>query len=150
MNANPMKHLAFALLLVATSVAAAADEPRPWSVRDHLPLDQFIVQAHRGAGDLAEENSIPAFELGWKLNCIPESDLRTTKDGVIVAFHDNNFARVVKDVPADLANKGVKDLTFAELSKLDIGSFRGEQFTGRRVAKMTDVFAVMRGRPERR
>jgi glycerophosphoryl diester phosphodiesterase len=121
-----------------------------WNVRDHLSLEQFIVQAHRGAGELAEENTLEAFELGWKLNCIPESDLRTTKDGVIVAFHDNNFARVVKDVPPELAKKGVKDLTFAELSKLDIGSFRGKQFTGRRVARMTDVFAVMSGKPDRR
>jgi glycerophosphoryl diester phosphodiesterase len=121
-----------------------------WTVRDHVPLDQFIVQAHRGAGELSEENSLEAFQLGWKLNCIPESDVRMTRDGVIVAFHDNNFARVVKDVSSELAKKGVKDVTFAELQKLDIGSFKGEKFAGRRVPRLSDVFKLMRDHPERR
>ncbi len=121
-----------------------------WNVRDHVPSSEFIVQAHRGAGELAEENTLEAFELGWKLGCIPESDLRTTKDGVIVAFHDDNFARVVKNVPKELANKGVKDVTFEQLQKLDVGSWKGEKFTGRHVSKMSDVFALMSGKPQRR
>lgn len=121
-----------------------------YNVRDHVPLERFIVQAHRGAGELAEENTLEAFELGWQLGCIPESDLRTTKDGVIVAFHDNNFARVVKNVAAGMKEKGVKDVTFAELQKLDVGSFRGEQFKGRHVSRMSDVFALMSGKPQRR
>jgi glycerophosphoryl diester phosphodiesterase len=142
--------LTFGILLAGLVFADQPQIPANWTVRDHLPVEQFIIQAHRGAGEMAEENSISAFELGWKLNCIPESDLRTTKDGVIVAFHDNTFARVVKDVSPELAKKGVKDLTLAELMKLDVGSFRGEQFTGRRVARMSEVFALMRGKPERR
>lgn len=121
-----------------------------WNVRGHVPLEQFIVQAHRGAGELAEENTLEAFELGWKLGCIPESDLRTTSDGVIVAFHDNNFARVVKGVSPDLKEKGVKDITFAELQKLDVGSFKGDQFKGHHVSRMADVFALMTGKPQRR
>ena len=121
-----------------------------WNVRDHVPSSEFIVQAHRGAGELAEENTLEAFELGWKLGCIPESDLRTTKDGVIVAFHDDNFARVVKNVPKELAKKGVKDVTFEQLQKLDVGSWKGEKFTGRHVSKMSDVFALMSGKPQRR
>src|SRR5688572_3686137 len=121
-----------------------------WNVRDHVPLDQFIVQAHRGAGELAEENTLEAFELGWKLNCIPEADIRTTSDGVIVAFHDKDFARVVKNVPPELKTKGVQDITFAELQKLDVGSFRGEQFKNRRVSRMADVFALMTNQPKRK
>jgi len=142
--------LAIGILLTGVVVAEQPQTTETWTVRDHIPVDQFVIQAHRGAGEMAEENSVPAFELGWNLNCVPESDLRTTKDGVIVAFHDNNFARVVKDVSPELAKKGVKDLTFEELSKLDVGSFRGEQFTGRRVARMSEVFALMRGKPGRR
>jgi glycerophosphoryl diester phosphodiesterase len=121
-----------------------------WTVRDHLPVSEFIVQAHRGAGELAEENTPQAFELGWKLGCIPESDLRTTKDDVIVAFHDNNFARVVKGIPEAMKTKGVKDVTFKELQKLDVGSWKGEQFTDRHVSRMSEVFDLMRGKPQRR
>jgi glycerophosphoryl diester phosphodiesterase len=128
-------------ILVATTAAMAT--AGNWTVRDHLPIEQFIIQAHRGAGVLAPENTIAALELGWKLNCVPEADVRTTKDGVIVAFHDNNFARVVVGVTADLAKKGVKDITFAELQKLDVGD-------GQRVLKMSDIFAVMKGKPQRK
>jgi glycerophosphoryl diester phosphodiesterase len=74
-------------------------------VRDHVPLEKFVIQAHRGAGVLAPENTVAAFELGWKLNCVPEADVRTTKDGVIVAFHDNNFARVVVGVTPEMAKE---------------------------------------------
>jgi glycerophosphoryl diester phosphodiesterase len=62
-----------------------------WNARDHVPLDQFIVQSHRGAGVLAAENTREAFELGWKLGCIPEADVRTAPDGTIVARHDPEF-----------------------------------------------------------
>lgn len=132
--------------------AAPTSQPArsAWNVRDHIPVDKFMLQAHRGAGELAPENTIEAFELGWKLGCIPEADVRTTSDGVIVAFHDNNFARVVKDASPELRKKGVKDLTWEELSKLDVGSWKGGEFVGRRVSRMRDVFAVMKGVPERR
>ncbi|MEA2711043.1 MAG: glycerophosphoryl diester phosphodiesterase [Phycisphaerales bacterium] len=102
-----------------------------------------LVYAHRGGGALAPENTIAAFELGWKLNCVPEADVRTTKDGVIVAFHDNNFARVVVGVTPELAKKGIKDITFAELQKLDVGE-------GQHVLKMSEIFALMTDKPQRR
>src|SRR5437868_10948362 len=81
-----LKWLMTPLILSGLSLNAQAATTMPvksdWTVRDHVPLEKFIVQAHRGAGELAEENTLEAFELGWKLGCIPESDLRTTKDGV--------------------------------------------------------------------
>src|SRR5690606_6494067 len=79
----------------------------------------------------------------------PESDVRTTSDGVIVAFHDANFKRVVKDVSPELANKGVKDLTWEELRQLDVGSWKGEAFEGRRVNTMHEILAELVGKPER-
>src|SRR5215218_6334872 len=137
-------------MMMTNSTSAQSPAKSDWTIRGHIPPEQFIIQSHRGAGELAEENTPEAFELGWKLGTIPESDVRTTRDGVIVAFHDNNFARVVKDVSPETAKRGVKDVTFDELQKLDIGSFKGEQFAGRRVPRLTDVFALMRGHPERR
>ena len=133
------------------SAVAMAQQPvvADWNVREHLKPAEIIVQSHRGAGVLAEENTIQSFELGWKLNTIPESDVRTTSDGVIVAFHDANFKRVVKDAPSELQNKGVKDLTFEQLKTLDVGSWMGDDFKGRRVNTMDEIFAVMAGRPDR-
>jgi glycerophosphoryl diester phosphodiesterase len=154
-----MKH--FVIFYLLTVVICAAEPAAPpkgdtdssprstWNARDHIPLEKFIIQSHRGAGGLAPENTIEAFELGWKLGTWPEADIRTTKDGVIVAFHDATFARVVKGANEDLKKKGVQDLTFAEIGKLDVGAWAGDKFQGRRVSKITEVFALMRGKPER-
>jgi glycerophosphoryl diester phosphodiesterase len=125
-------------------------ESAAWTICGHIPPERFVIQSHRGAGELAPENTLEAFELGWKLGTVPEADLRTTRDGVIVAFHDANFKRVVRNPPAELRDKGVADVTFAELSRLDVGAWKGEQFLGRRVARLAEVFERMRGRTERR
>jgi glycerophosphoryl diester phosphodiesterase len=142
-------------LLLAThlgvlgSPLAAAAAKSDWNIVDHIALDQVILQSHRGAGFLAEENTLEAFELGWRMRTYPEADVRTTSDGVIVAFHDANFDRVVKNLPPELKGKGVQHVTWAELQKLDVGAWKGDQFTGRRVSRMSDIFAAMRGKPER-
>ncbi len=146
------RRLAVAGFLALALPALAAEKPltSKWTLRGHIPPEQFVIQSHRGAGELAEENTPEAFELGWSLNTIPEADVRTTKDGVIVAFHDKNFARVVKDAPEALRKQGVEDLTFAALQKLDVGSWKGEQFAGRRVSRMSHLFALMKGKPDRK
>ncbi len=138
------------LISVCAGRCQPATAPSNWNARDHIPLDQFVIQAHRGAGDLLPENTLEAYELGWKLGTWPECDVRTTKDGVIVLFHDGNFSRTVKDPPPDLVNKGVKDITYAELSKLDVGGWKGEQFQGRHVSRVSEVLKLMIGKPERK
>src|SRR5438093_2265149 len=98
--------------LFATARNAPAAEPSAsgpvidWNIVGNIPLERVVIQSHRGAGVLAEENTLAAFELGWKLGTYPESDLRTTTDGAIVTFHDDNFSRVVKGVSSELAKKG--------------------------------------------
>jgi len=84
------------------------------NIRDRIPLEKVIIQGYRGVGALAEENTVAAFELARRMGIYPDPDLRMTKDGVIVLFHDNNLARVVKDTSPELKKKGVKDPTYAE------------------------------------
>src|SRR5215210_2276234 len=67
----------------------------------------FHIQAHRGAGDAFPENTIESFEWSWKHGVTPESDLRTTKDGVIVCFHDPNFRRVPYNISDALKKKSI-------------------------------------------
>lgn len=117
---------------------------------EEAPPDMPIIQSHRGAGDLAPENTLPTFELAWRMGTVPEADVRLSKDGVPVAFHDANFKRLVKDAPPELRKKGTADLTWDELSHLDVGAWKGPQFAGQRIPRMADVFAAMRNRPERR
>jgi len=127
-----------------------ADESKPWHVRDHIPLQEITVQAHRGAGVLAPENSIEAFEIAWKLGVIPEADIRMTKDGIIVAFHDNDFSRILPTASDEMKKKGIKDLTYAEVSKLDIGAWKGAAHQGQRVATMAEITEILKNHPKRK
>ena len=121
-----------------------------WNVRDHVPLDDFMIQSHRGAGELSPENSKESFELAWSLGTIPEADIRTTKDGIIVAFHDNNFARILPSESEEMKKKGIVDFTWDEITHFDIGAWKGDSFKGQKVPCMEDVFAMLKADPKRR
>ncbi|EIP96701.1 glycerol dehydrogenase-like oxidoreductase [Opitutaceae bacterium TAV1] len=111
----------------------------------------FVVQSHRGAGHMSTDNTREAFELGWSLGTIPEADVRTTSDGVLVAFHDNTLARVIAEARTDpaLAAKSVADITWAELSRMDAGKWKGPGFSGHRVPRLDEIFSQMSGNPGR-
>ncbi len=136
-------------LLLASGCLLAAGPISSWNATEHIPLEDFIIQSHRGAGELSTDNTLEAFTLGWQLHTVPEADVNTTKDGVIIAFHDKDLARVVKDLPAIWKDKLIKDLTYDELRTLDVGSWKGDEFAGHRIPRLSDVFALMRGKPER-
>lgn len=60
-----------------------------------------LVAAHRGASSLAPENTIAAFEKAIEVGAdMIEFDVRSTRDGVLIAFHDD-----------------VREWTYAELSE---------------------------------
>ena len=84
------------------------------------------------------------------MGAAPEADVRISKDGVLVAFHDKDLSRIVPAAPPELKKKGVEALTWEELRRLDVGSFRGPQFAGESMARMSDVFAHMQTHPEHR
>lgn len=110
----------------------------------------MIIQSHRGAGNLAPENTLESFGLGWEIGCIPEADVRVTRDGVIACFHDNDFTRLAPDAPEDIRALPVQDLAWDQIKDLDVGAYKGEQFRGQRIPRLSDVFAAMAGRPERK
>jgi glycerophosphoryl diester phosphodiesterase len=107
--------------------------------------DAFHVQAHRGGGIALPENTLETFRWSWERDVTPEADLRTTKDGVTVCYHDADLKRVVRN--ADDVKKGtaIESMSLAEVQKLDVGSFRGRQFAGQRVPTLVSVFEEMQG-----
>jgi glycerophosphoryl diester phosphodiesterase len=145
-----MKRRTLLFSMVLAAILIAADVHSDWNVRDHIPLNDVLVQSHRGGGASMPENSIETFEYAWKLGTVPEADLRTTSDGVIVAFHDANLARILPDASRDLQKRGVQDITWSELSKIDIGSWRGAAFAGQRAPRMLDVYKRLAQAPVRR
>lgn len=114
-----------------------------WNVRDHVPLEAVIIQSHRGAGVLLPENTSEAFDRAWEMGTLPEADLRTTRDGVIVAFHDKTLARLFPDAPEDLCRQGVQDLDWETVRAL------GEAH-GPHVPSLNSILEILAAHPERR
>ena len=112
-------------------------------------MKHVLVQSHRGGGAFTPENTRESFLATWALGAVPEADLRTTRDRVIVAFHDPTFARVVQGLDPALRDKGVQDVTFQELSGLDVGAWKGATFAGQRVCSLAEIFSLLQGRPDR-
>ena len=113
---------------------------------------ELFVQAHRGAGAGEPENTLEACLTTWKLSprLVPELDISTTADGVIVAFHDKDLRRVVGDATPELTGKCIGDLTWEEARSVDVGAAMGPRFRGRCIGRIADAFAQVAGRPERR
>ena len=57
--------------------------------------NNFIVYAHRGASEYAPENTMTSFYMGICMGANGiETDVRRTKDGTLVLFHDATLDRV--------------------------------------------------------
>jgi glycerophosphoryl diester phosphodiesterase len=108
----------------------------------------FIIQSHRGAGHLAPENTLEAFERAWELGTCPEADLRTTRDGIIVSFHDRDLQRILPGAPEGCRPRVVHDLTWTELAAAAEVTEANAQWL--RVPRLEEIFARMQGCPGRR
>jgi hypothetical protein len=145
--------LALALLLLPAglfghSPAPAADPPAvpaetpAEAVRRHEAVaarrKAVVVICHRGASEHAHENTLEAFratfELGGDGN---EFDIRATRDGVLVVFHDDMLDRLLE------AYGDVGDYTWDELRRFPFrapGRF-GDQC---RIPTLVEVFDLHR------
>ena len=126
-----------------------AESPDDWNIVDNIPLDEVLVQGHRGMGNEAPEGTLDTFRLAWSRGIVPEADIRQTKDGVIVSFHDNDFKRIIPDAPEEVRSKGVADITYEECLKLDVGAYKGEEFKGQRMADIDAMVAALKEDPSR-
>jgi glycerophosphoryl diester phosphodiesterase len=81
--------------------------------------------AHRGAGKLAPENTLAAMRLGYEHGYrMVEFDVKLSGDGVPFLLHDDTLDRTT-------GGHGRADaLTWAELAKLDAGSWHSVAYAG--------------------
>lgn len=68
-----------------------------------------------------------------------EADVRVTSDGVPVMMHDSDVRRTTSGAGI------VSDLSWAEISRLDAGSWFDPQFAGERVPRLEDLFELAEG-----
>ena len=96
------------------------------------------IIAHRGASYDAPENTLPAVELAWEQGAdAVEVDVFLTRDGKIVAIHDEDTKRV-----AGVAKK-VEDQTLEELKALDVGAWKDAKFAGTRIPTLDEVLEAV-------
>jgi glycerophosphoryl diester phosphodiesterase len=91
------------------------------------------IIGHRGASYIAPENTMASFKLGWEKGADVELDVYLTKDNRIVVIHDDTTKRTAG---TDLK---VAESTSDELRKLDVGSFKPNQYSGEKIPFLTDV-----------
>jgi glycerophosphoryl diester phosphodiesterase len=84
----------------------------------------------------------------WSLGGIPEADIRTTKDGIIVCLHDATPARTTT-APEAVKHLPISEFTYEETRHWDAGVRFSEQFRGERIPTLAELFAEMQGEPER-
>ncbi|RSD24414.1 glycerophosphodiester phosphodiesterase [Mesobacillus subterraneus] len=82
--------------------------------------------SHRGASGYAPEHTLASYDMGQRMQGdFIEIDLQMTKDGELVALHDESLDRTTN-------GKGlVKELNVADLKKLDAGSWFNEAYPER-------------------
>ena len=102
----------------------------------------FVI-AHRGGSKEATENTIEAFQRAARIGADGnEMDIRLTRDGVIVVYHDDNFGRV-EGLPRPLQTRQIAEMTYAELQASPIEPKGGD--TGKRYAPtLQDVLAKVK------
>lgn len=98
----------------------------------------FIVVAHRGSHLVKPENTVAAIEDAIRLGAdYAEIDLRTTKDGHLILSHNET-------VEGRTNGKGrVQDLTWAEISKLEVKSTDGKSY---RVPDFAEALNACKGK----
>jgi glycerophosphoryl diester phosphodiesterase len=97
--------------------------------------------AHRGAGKLAPENTLAAFQLGAQLGHKAfECDVKLSADEVCLLLHDDTLERTTNGT--GLAGRQL----WAQLAQLDAGSWLSAQFAGSPIASLADIAQFCRPR----
>lgn len=108
-----------------------------------LPADadeDIVVQivAHRGYSGAYPENTLSAFAGAYACGAkTVEFDVRKTKDGELVIFHDDTLERFTGD------ESTVADYTYDELLQLDAGSWYSIDFISERIPTLDQTLSLL-------
>ncbi len=115
--------LIMSLILTAAVQLSAADEP--------------LLISHRGESRDAPENTMRAFRLAWERNTDGiECDLQLSADHQVIVVHDGNLKRIAG------IERNIRDMTAAELEKVDFGRHKGPEFAGEKMLRFEELLAA--------
>jgi glycerophosphoryl diester phosphodiesterase len=123
-------------LLAICPVYAQNDAVLP----DHPPRT-ILTSAHRGEHLKHPENSLPAIQAAIDAGIdYVELDIRTSSDGYLVLMHDPTVNRMTDGKGA------IKDMTLAQIKKLDLGARFSGKFPSLRVPTFDEALELAKGR----
>jgi len=94
----------------------------------------FSIIAHRGANNIAPENTLKAFQKAIELGAdMIEFDVRKTLDEKIVISHDNTLIRITGKIGS------IKNMTLNELRELDFGE-------GEKIPTLEELITLTKGK----
>ncbi|AQU78433.1 glycerophosphodiester phosphodiesterase [Planococcus faecalis] len=141
-----LKKVSYSLLILLLLSTVFTFSSTPSFAKLQAPLlnpNKILNVAHRGASGYAPEHTLVSYELGEDLHGdYIEIDLQMTKDGVLIAMHDEKVDRTTNGTGY------VKDMTLAEIKQLDAGSWFNEaypeqakaEYVGLKVPTLEEVF----------
>ncbi len=101
-------------------------------------LNRSIIIAHRGESFDAPENTLASINLAWQRKAdAVEIDVHLTADNQIVVIHDRNTKRISG------VYKKVSAQTFESLRKLDVGSYKGNQWKDQKIPLLEEVLDIV-------
>jgi glycerophosphoryl diester phosphodiesterase len=137
--ANVLTFLLGALLAAGYSTARPHAAGQNAGGESHRPL----VIAHRGGALESTENTIAAFQRAAKIGSDGiETDVRLTRDGIVVVYHDEYFGRV-EGLPERQRTRLISDLTYAEVTAqtlIPVGDDNGS----RRVPTLNELLSQVK------
>jgi len=99
-----------------------------------------VIEAHRGGREDAPENTLAACRKAMEMGAAwIELDVRASRDGALVVFHDDKVDRVTDGAGL------VGDMTLAELRRLDAGIRFSAAFAGERIPTFEEAAALVAG-----
>jgi glycerophosphoryl diester phosphodiesterase len=108
------------------------------------PGEAAFTVGHRGDRASAPENTMASLELAMDELAYVETDVRLTRDGVPVLFHDVTLERVAG------IDRRIEDLTLDAVRNLDVGAWYGDAFAGATVPTLDEFLAALAERPDAR
>ena len=108
-----------------------------WEIEPGSRCTPLII-AHRGDHSQAPENTLQAFQRALEGGADGiELDVRLTKDGQLVVFHDRTLDRTSN------GHGPVNRCTFAEVRSLDVGAWCSPDYKGQIAPTLDEVFDIL-------
>jgi glycerophosphoryl diester phosphodiesterase len=130
--------------LLFSSLVYTQEQHRAAKILEHLknPSNEYILAvSHRGDWRYAPENSLQAIQRCIDLGVdIIELDFRLTKDGHLIAMHDETVNRTTN------GNGNVDELTLDQIRKFRLKNAAGVKHSRQQVPTLEEVMMMVKGK----